>query len=207
MREGEMKKHAIYIIPIITCLIGAIASGVITHYFSQIEKKQLLVQTELNKRKAFYQKMDIYLNGSYAAFLNQIQARDRLVEMLRINHSPLPDLEYEPLFRKFYPLMNADEKFICNLMKGITKTLHGYNSDMVKLLKNNPEYQNDLIEFKMLQDHIDLWNSKFIETIGKEREDVCLVYVGVAENKQFPNSINDKVKEILNEIEQSSMGK
>jgi hypothetical protein len=127
--------------------------------------------------------------------------------MLRINHSPLPDLEYEPLFRKFYPLMNADEKFICNLMKGITKTLHGYNSDMVKLLKNNPEYQNDLIEFKMLQDHIDLWNSKFIETIGKEREDVCLVYVGVAENKQFPNSINDKVKEILNEIEQSSMGK
>lgn len=196
-----MNNRAVWIIPVVTCLLGAIAGGVVTNFVKQAEEQRLKTQAELNKRTAFYEKMDLHLDGSYMAFNNQKVARDRLFKLLEQNHAPLPEREYEPLFRKLYPLMNEDEKVLFELIRGITTTsLHKHNDEMLKLLEKNPKYRNELREFKALQDHLDLWLSKYKATVEK-REDVCLVYTGVSEEKPFPNGINEKVRQILNQIQ------
>jgi hypothetical protein len=208
-----MTKNMEIIIPIVTCLLGAIAGGVATNLNNRAQRinlekkaKENKEKAEENKRKAFYQQMQLHLTGSKAAFMNQVIARDRLVNLIEKNHgsSSTRELEYEPLFRKFYPVLNEDEKVLFELIRGITTTsLHKHNSGMLTLLEKNSEYMDELPEFKALHEHLDLWLSKY-NAMVKKREDFCLVYIGVEEKKPFPSGIDEKVSEVLDKIEHGS---
>lgn len=205
------RKVSEIIVPIATCILGVVLGSIGTDLTNRAQEERLKDQAvriqqkaDQTKRMAFYQQMDLHLDGSYAAFQNQCVARDRLFRLLKEHHDPLPELEYEPLFRKFFTVLNEDEKVLFELIRGITSTsLYKHNNGMLTLIEENPEFKDDLPEFKDLHDHLDLWLSKYSSTV-KNREDVCLVYVGVAEEKPFPSTIGDKVKQILNELKQSN---
>ncbi len=160
-------------------------------------------QKELQEKLSFYRQMAVILDGSYFDFVNQTGQRDLLYESLQRNHSPLPDLEYEPLFAVMHSKFTKDEKAICGLMRGITtKSMYRHNREMVNLIESNPRYREELPDFSHLQDHLNLWLSKYARDLeGKEdRDDICLIYVGVKENKPFPDRLASAVSERITEI-------
>jgi hypothetical protein len=140
--------------------------------------------------------LKFHLGGTRAAFQNQAIARDRLVALLKKSHAPLPNLEYEPLFRECYPVLNEDEKVLFQLIRGITTTaLFQHNDAMSRQLKESARYAAELPEFEPLREHLDLWLSKYAAV--KERDDACLVYIGVEENRPFPSTVDQSVDRIL----------
>lgn len=98
-----------------------------------------------------------------------------------------------------YPDFNDEEHALCDLLRGITSTSINYhNESMRALLKQGVDYREEIPEFSALQDHLDLWLSKYAATA--RRQDVCLVYVGVKESKRFPTTIDRSVAEILRQM-------
>jgi len=103
----------------------------------------------------------------------------------------------EEILAGAYPSLNEQQLDLFGFIRVITENfLFKRNEEMLKLLDKNPEYFHDLSEFKDLQGHLELWNSK-LESHLKKRKDYCLIYVGVKEKKPFPKGIEAKVdKEI-----------
>jgi hypothetical protein len=200
------------VVPIITCILGALVTGVVTYSVNLKTQKAIIQKAELDRRKAeqdrrkaFYQQLKIHLDGSFAAFQNQAIARNRLVDLLNQRYGTLPNLEYDELFRKYHKNFNEEEKLLCNLMRGITtESLYKHDQGMVNLLEKNPEFREELADFKALQGHLDLWLSKYKVTAKENRDDWCLVYVGVQENRPFPPQIDANVARILSDFPKSS---
>jgi hypothetical protein len=188
-----MEELSQWLIPIITALFGAS----LTYLFGLAKAKRLRAEKENERRRGFYQQMKLHLDASSNAINNQYFARDRLFELLKKTHGPLPPLEYEELFRKFYPELNEDEKVLFELIRGITQTaLQKHNEEMLKLIESHPTYYSELPKLKVLHDHLDLWMSKF-NSLFVGREDTCLVYVGVEEKKPFPAGIEKEIDQKL----------
>ena len=111
---------------------------------------------------AFLEKMQLHLGGSDNAFVNQCLARNRLIQLLKNTHGPLPQLEYEELFRRYYSELNEEEKVLFGLIRGITRTsLHKHNKEMLGLLESHPDYCKEVPELKELHEHLNLWIAKY----------------------------------------------
>lgn len=211
-RKNEKGKVAIreWLLPIITCILGATIGIIGTDYVNQKKETRLMDKAICAEKKekrharlSFYEQMAVNLDGSKFDFDNQTDLRDRLYESLKRNHGPLPNLQYEPLFAKMHSKFTEDEKAICGLMRSITtNSMRRHNEAMIKLIESNPSYRNELTDFSGLQDHLNLWFSKYTRDLeGQERrEDICLIYVGVNENKPFPPDIGDAVRQKIKEI-------
>lgn len=184
------------VLPIITLILG----GVVTYFFDQLKGRGQRKQLEQEQRLLFYQQLKFYLDASQDAFINQCIARDRLFKLLQDNHGPLPELEYEPLFKEYYTKLNEEEKTLFQLIREMTKTsIYKQNKAIIDFLQSNAKYYHELPELRKLNEHLQYWVSKYQSTIDT-RDDVCLVYVGVAEEKPFPHGIDEKVSRIIKEI-------
>lgn len=198
----EKEKWSRLIIPIIiTAILSSVSGGLVTHTIDRAKEKRLIAQAEYNRRRTFYQQMKLHLDASYDAFSNQVFARGRLVKLLEKNHGTLPRLQYEELFRGYYPELNEEEKILFEFIRGITETsLYKHNKEMLGLLEKYPEYYDELPELRTLYEHLDLWMSKY-NSLFVNREDTCLVYVGVEEEKPFPRNITAKIVQLITELE------
>lgn len=196
------------VIPIITTVLGALLG----YYFSRIAHKQKLVESQTRdkmteeklkqqKRLTFYRLMTVHLNASHDAFIDQARIRNRLLRML--GHDPRTfDWEnLEETLAQAYPNLNDEQRTLFDLIRGITEnSLFHRNKEMLTLLNVNSNYFHELPEFKDLQGHIELWLAKF-EAILKQRQDYCIVYVGLKEKKPFPVNIHEKVGQAISEME------
>jgi hypothetical protein len=87
-----------------------------------------------------------------------------------------------------------------------TKSMYKHNTEMVSLIESNPRYREELTDFSRLQDHLNLWLSKYARDLERRenRKDVCLIYVGVKENKPFPDNlaatVSQKIKDIKGQL-------
>ena len=159
---------------------------------------------EQQKKRSFYEQLDVHLDGSGAAFRNQVRLRGRLVDLLEERLGDLPDLEYEPLFRQLYKDFTDEERFLCDTMRGITaESLYRHNASVRELLEGNPQYKDDIKSYSAMQEHLDFWIGKYRGV--ESRQDWCLVYTGVEDEKPFPPRVVDEVKEILRELNKDSL--
>jgi hypothetical protein len=174
---------------------------------AEAKEARLKQEKELADRLAFYRLMKAHLEASYDAFVNQVDVRVRLIEHMKHRLGPLPNKEYELLFQEYHHKFDEEEKRLCHIMKGISKTtLYNRNTAMLKLLDDHPDYYRELARAgRALREHLELWLSKYNSLMP--REDTCLIYVGVEEHKPFPNGrdipedINKEVDQIISEIE------
>jgi hypothetical protein len=196
------------LLPILTTLLAAAA----TYYFTsrankrqlaELEAKEKRAKEELNreKRRKFYQLISQHLHASRDAFIEQCRIRDRLLRLLKHDPENFDWEKLEETFADAYPNMNEEQRNNFEFIRGITKTtLLPRNKDMLALLKDNPEYYLELPDFKELLGHLELWMSKYDAHLEK-RDDYCLIYVGVKDEKPFPRKIRHKVADILSEME------
>ena len=150
--------------------------------------------------KSFYEKMSFYLNATQDAFVNQCKIRNRLVKILGKKHDIKKYETYDKLFAELYPTMNEEERHLFQFIRGITEnTLFKYNSLIVQLLNVYPHFYNDLPELRQLHDHLNLWLDKY-NSIFRNKENMCLVYVGVEEKNPFPKEIDEIIKAKIDKL-------
>ena len=195
------------IIPIVTTVLGAL----LTYYLTCRVHKRKLVEAEIKeknteeklkrqKRLMFYREMRVHLHASHDLFIDQCKIRNRLLRSLGHNLKTFDWEKLEETFAEAYPNLNNEQRNQFDFIRSITEnSLLHLNDEMLALLKKNPEYFHEFPEFQSLQGHLELWRAKF-EALLKTREDYCLVYVGVKENKPFPTQIEDKVERVINDI-------
>lgn len=197
-------------VPIVTTILGAL----LAYYFSQRASKRKIADSEakqeaaqrkleLQKRLAFYERMNIHLQASHDAFIDQCRIRNKLLRLLGYDLNNFDWEKLEEIFVTAYPTLTSEQRNLFDLIRSITEnSLYTRNNEVLELLKEESEYFNELPEFKELQSHLELWNAKF-NSIFKTRSDYCLIYVGVKENKPFPGGIEQKVEEVIKELEAS----
>ena len=162
----------------------------------------------------FYEKLWLYLDATRNGFRNQRIIRDRLVQLLEKDHDLQPYLsddhdlqpykewgyKHDELFAALYPTMNEEEVYLFRLMRGITEnTLFSYNNSIVQLLDKYPEFYTDVPEILKLHDHLNFWLAKY-NSVFKDRDDMCLVYVGLKDEKPFPKGIRRIIKEKIAQL-------
>ena len=197
-------------IGIVTCVLGVALGTFGTYFVNQAQREEdrqvqqcLEEQNNHQKKVRFFEQMGVHLDGSLYAFENQTNARNLLYESLERNHAPLSNVEYEVLFAELHDVFTEEEQAICDLMRGITAgSMLNHNQSMAELIVSNAEFKDELPEFTQLQDHLDLWQDKYRARLeGREESpDVCLVYVGVQEDKPFPSSIDAKVSRMIDDL-------
>lgn len=197
-------------VPIVTTILGAL----LAYYFSQRASKKKIADSEakkeeaqrkleLQKRLAFYERMNIHLQASHDAFIDQCRIRNKLLRLLGYDLDTFDWEKLEEVFAEAYPTLTSEQQNLFDLIRSITEnTLYTRNNEVLELLTKESGYFNELPEFKELQSHLELWNAKF-NSLFKTRSDYCLIYVGVKENKPFPKGIEQKVEEVIKELEAS----
>ena len=75
-----------------------------------------------------------------------------------------------------------------------------YNSLVVQLLDEYPQFYNDLPELRQLHDHLNLWLDKY-NSVFRDKENMCLVYVGVEDKKPFPKEIDRIIKAKIEKLQ------
>ena len=196
------------IVPVFTTFLGAL----LAYYFSQRASKKKLADSEakqeeaqrkleLQKRLAFYEQMNLHLQASHDAFIDQCKIRNKLLKLLGYDLETFDWEKLEEVLVSAHPTLTSEQQNLFDLIRGITRsTLYSRNNEVLELLKAESQYFNELPEFKDLQGHLELWNAKF-NSIFKTRNDYCLIYVGVNENKPFPTGIEQKVEDVIKELE------
>jgi len=197
-------------VPIVTTILGAL----LAYYFSQRASKKKIADSEakkeeaqrkleLQKRLAFYERMNIHLQASHDAFIDQCRIRNKLLRLLGYDLDTFDWEKLEEVFVAAHPTLTNEQQNLFDLIRSITEnTLYTRNNEVLELLTKESGYFNELPEFKELQSHLELWNAKF-NSLFKTRSDYCLIYVGVKENKPFPKGIEQKVEEVIKELEAS----
>jgi hypothetical protein len=178
----------------------------------KIQKAKRRIEEEMREAKEhlqkqaklkFYEELLFYLEAAWNGFVNQCRIRDRLVELVEKNHdlTPYKGYEYPQLFAILYPEMNEEERSQVYFMRGITQnTLYKYNSKVVQLLDRYPDLNRELPELKQLQAHFNFWIARY-NSVFQKQEEMCLVYVGVEDNKPFPKGIEAMIAGRIKEIE------
>lgn len=131
------------------------------------------------------------------AFLSQLRRRNELGQLLQANNPELKDLSWEQKFRKYYPSLNKDEKFLFDQIKSITDgPLYQGNQEILTILREHPELFQEIKLFLALNSHLEIWVNKY-KNVYSKREDLPIVYVGVEDGVPFPSDIDAEVGEWL----------
>lgn len=194
-------------VPVFTTVLGA----VLAYYLSQRETRKKIADSEakkeaaqrkldIQKKQSFYELLNVHLQASYDAFTDQCRIRDKLLRLLGFDLNHFDWEKLEEVIADAYLNFTDEQRNLFDLIRSITEnSLYTRNNEVLKLLMEKSEYFNELKEFKELQGHLELWNSKF-NSFLKTRQDYCLIYVGVKEDKPFPTGIEDKVLKKIEEL-------
>lgn len=155
------------------------------HYYQQ----QSLVDSV--KRIAELQRV------TYTAFIAQAERRNELVSMINNRLQIKRQMQFEKYFSFYFPQLNDEEKFVFQQIRSITESgLYKNNLLIVAELKSNPQIFNEIPFTRELQQHLIFWINKF-ESVFTQRQDMCLLYVGVEDGVPYPSDVNQNINDWL----------
>ena len=86
------------------------------------------------------------------------------------------DVGYDEIFHYFHNNMDQYQLSLFDFLRKNTEDTKKFNLYAASLIKNNPEFVEELPELKQLLDHFSIWLCKY--EIFKEDPHMCLIYVG-----------------------------
>lgn len=163
--------------PILTCILGAALGAVGTDQVNRAkEKRSLEIQTCLEQRLKERESLQVRRKALQAKIQFYVQLKNHL------------DGSYSGFKNQIF----ARNRLYASLERN--------HAPLPKLIEAHPQYKNGIPELNVLQDHLDLWLSKYRARLAGS-DDVCLVYVGVADNKPFPSSIDEQTARMLEDTQ------
>lgn len=134
---------------------------------------------------------------TYTAFVAQAERRNELVLIINNRLNVERKMQFEKYFSFYYSRLNEEEKFIFQQIRSITETgLYKNNLAIVAELSSNPQIFSEIELTSELQQHLIFWLNKY-ESIFLERQDMCLLYVGVEDGVAYPAEVNQNIKDWL----------
>jgi len=136
-------------------------------------------------------------DNSYSAFKAQANRRNQLVEMIEKRLGIKRQRQFEMFFQYYYSKMNDEEKFVCQQVRAFSDTgLYVSNLAIINAFESKPEIYQEIPLAKQLAQHLQIWLNKY-DTVFKNREDMCLIYVGVEDGIPYPSGVDQEVKSWL----------
>jgi hypothetical protein len=134
---------------------------------------------------------------TYTAFVAQAERRNELVLMINTRLKVERKMQFEKYFSFYYPQLNDEEKFVFHQIRSITESsLYESNLAIVAELASNPQIFIEIKLTRELQQHLIFWINKY-ESIFIERQDMCLLYVGVEDGIPYPSDVNKNINNWL----------
>jgi len=132
------------------------------------------------------------LNISRTAIMVQFKRRDELGTMLKIVRNK-QRIFWEQEFSNAYPNLTPSQRFVFDQIRGITDgSLLSANSQVAKILNEHPDLASKIASFTPLVNHLNFWLAKYHQVFS-QRQDMCVLYVGVEDNLPFPRTVDDDV--------------
>ncbi len=143
------------------------------------------------------QRIADYQEISYATFVAQAKRRNELVEMIEARIGEKREMQFEKYFSYYFKKLNEQEKFVFDQIRGMTDIgLYQNNLNIVTELNNHPKLFSLISGTKELQQHLTFWLNKY-QSVFKQRQDMCLLYVGVEDAVPYPSKVNQNIKDWL----------
>lgn len=180
-KQKSKKRPLIFAILLMVLLVLFFALKYYNHY----ELKQSV------KRIANYQE------ASYVTFVAQAKRRNELVEMIESRIGDKREMQFEKYFSYYFDKLNNEEKFVFGQIRGMTEIgLYQNNLKIVNELNNNPQILDQIPGTKELLQHLEFWLNKY-HGVFTQREDICLLYVGVEDGVAYPSEVNKNIEDWL----------
>jgi len=134
---------------------------------------------------------------SYRAFQAQALRRNELVAHIETRLNIKRRRQYEKFFAYYFSQMNQEEHFIFSQIRAITtSSLYQANKAILDELEQNSLVFSQIPETKRLAEHLTFWLNKYV-SVFLQREDMCLLYVGVEDGVPYPRHIDQKIQDWL----------
>jgi len=151
-------------------------------------------QIQHNTLKNSVQKIADYQQLSYLTFVAQAKRRNELVDMIQYRTGENRDMQFEKYFSYYFEQLSDEEKFVFDQIRSMTEVgLYENNQKTVEILKNNPEIITLIQGTKELREHLEFWLNKY-NGIFQQRQDMCILYVGVEDGVPYPIEVNKNLK-------------
>ena len=142
-------------------------------------------------------RMHINLENTYVTFVAQARRRNELVKLITERLNIKRKQQYEKFFITYFDQMNKQERFIFDQIRAMTEgTLYQGNRNMLTLLESNPTLIREVPKLEDVRKHLTFWINKYHQ-VFLQRDDMCLLYVGVEDAVPFPSGIDQKVSDWL----------
>ncbi|MGQ8366873.1 winged helix-turn-helix domain-containing protein [Glaciecola sp. 1036] len=139
------------------------------------------------------QRIDQHQENAFTAFIAQVKRRNQLVTMMQDRLGIERERQFELFFSYYADQMNDEETFICDQMRAYTDTgIYKHNQAILEDLQNNPEIYDLIPASKQLAQHLRIWIDKYHQVFS-QREDMCLVYVGVEDGVPYPSEVDKQI--------------
>lgn len=143
------------------------------------------------------ERIALHQEYAFTAFIAQAKRRNQLVGMIEERLDIQRTRQYELFFRHVAQDMNEEERFICQQMRAYSDTgIYNNNLTVLNELEANPQIFDEIPLAFQLAKHLRVWIDKY-KTVFKERQDMCLVYVGVEDGVPYPSDVDDQIKQWL----------
>ncbi len=134
---------------------------------------------------------------SYRAFKAQALRRNELVAQIEKRLNIKRQRQFEKFFAHYFEQMNKEELFIFSQIRAITtESLYKANKIIYDTLENNPDIYHQIPKTKTLAEHLKFWLNKY-QAIFLQRNDMCLLYVGVEDGVPYPSHVDQLIKDWL----------
>ncbi len=143
------------------------------------------------------QKIANYQDMAYATFVAQAKRRNELVDMIEKRIGEKREMQFEKYFSYYFKKLNSQEKFVFYQIRAMTENgLYQNNLRILDELNGHPKIYKLIKGSKELQQHLTFWINKY-HSVFTQREDMCLLYVGVEDDVPYPSEVNKNVKDWL----------
>lgn len=146
----------------------------------------------------FYEQLYALLIDTDKNFMEQVQIRNQLVDLLAKRLSVDETQPFDDLFEKYHPQMNQEELDLFDKIRQKTELMKSYNSRMFRLLAENASYLNDVVELQALKDHLEEWIGKYDRKFSDPN--VAIIYVGEMEKKPLPTGIEKIIEKKISKL-------
>lgn len=135
-----------------------------------------------------------YQDNTYTAFKAQAARRNELVKMIETRLEIERSLQFEKFFAFYFSELTPQEMFVFEQIRAITHTgLKDNNQGILDQLNAHPDIYEQIKGTRELQQHLAFWLNKY-HSVFSQREDMCLLYVGVEDGVPYPSGVDQEVK-------------
>lgn len=137
------------------------------------------------------------LTTTWTTFVAQARIRNDLFETISKRLRITEHLQYERFFQRFYPAMNAEELHLHKTVRAYTSNvISQYNRRVLDILQEYPGLLANVRRLPELKQHLIVWLAKF-NGVFASTPSMCLVYVGVEEEVEFPKGVENELKKYI----------